>query len=242
MSEPKSRLFIYDRKEMAVLLLLAVMVALFAFTLGVHLGKRIGPKGFVSESASDAAPVTTAADKVPNRLELTEQGKGVAAASDEALNQALHDEVARTGVKLDTTRQVELPDETRSANAGATTTAPRELVVKGKAAEDAAPVAPLKAALSDEESFGPSKRQAPPGKYTLQVGSYPAFAEARDQAESLEALGLSPFLRSVNLKKRGRWFRVYLGGFETMESAEEAGARYRSKNMIESFVVANRVE
>ena len=39
--EQKQRFFIYDRKEMGVLLFLGVMVAIFAFTLGVHLGKKV---------------------------------------------------------------------------------------------------------------------------------------------------------------------------------------------------------
>ena len=42
--ERKKRLFIYEGKELTVLVILGSTVAAFAFTLGVHLGKRVSPK------------------------------------------------------------------------------------------------------------------------------------------------------------------------------------------------------
>src|SRR5476651_1191800 len=98
--DQKPRLFIYDRKEMGILIILAMMVAIFAFTLGVHLGKKV-PARPVVVGPVDTAPAVTSQDKTPNRQELTEQGKGTQQAVDESLNQALHDEVTRSGIKAD---------------------------------------------------------------------------------------------------------------------------------------------
>src|SRR5687768_1489129 len=106
--DQRQKLFIYDRKEMAVLVLLGIMVALFAFTLGVHLGKRVG-SGTLADHADEVKAAQTVADALPDRQDFVEHGDGVATAVDETLNQALHEEVARTGIKLDTPRQVELP-------------------------------------------------------------------------------------------------------------------------------------
>lgn len=223
--ERKQRLFIYDRKEMGVLILLGVMVALFAFTLGVHLGKRIGPTGVVDE-ADDVISAPTQPDENPDRQELAEQGKGVPQAADETLNQSLHDEVARTGIKLDTPRPVELPEDARSKEGGATTLDP----VTGEV------VPPL--AL---EQIPAASRKAPEGNFTLQVGSHQTLAEARDQVDALEVLGMQPHLRPVDLKGKGRWYRVYLGGFATREEAENEGLQMKAKHAIESFLVSNRV-
>jgi cell division protein FtsN len=231
--ERKQRFFIYDGKEMGVLLLLGVMVAVFAFTLGVHLGKRVGPKGALSPVAGDAELVATSSDKNPNRQELNEQSKGAQQAADESLNQALHEEVARTGIKLDTPRQVQLPEKPHSENAGATTTAATE---HGHPRIQLAPQGAEKGA-----DHVAAERSAPPGHYTLQIGSYPVADEARDQADSLEALGLRPYMRPADVRG-SRWYRVYVGGFESKEVAEKAGARYVSQHMIEAYVVSKRVD
>ena len=107
----KQRLFIYDRKEMGILVLLGAMVALFAFTLGIHLGKQVGGKTSLT-APEDAKPVATLPDQVPDKNELNEQGKGVAQAVDQTLTHSLKEEVERTGVALQTPRQIELPKQT----------------------------------------------------------------------------------------------------------------------------------
>lgn len=216
--EQKQRFFIYDRKEMGVLLLLGVMVAIFAFTLGVHLGKRVGSHTLAAAPA-DADSVPTVPDKIPNRQELTEQSKGAQQAADESLNQALHDEVARTGIQVDTPHQVKLPEKPVSENAGATT---------GAAPQPEADAIAL-------------HRPVPVGKFTLQIGSYPTMEEARDQADSLEALGLKPVMRPADVKGK-RWYRLFAGNFNSKELAEKAGAQYVSQHMIDAFIVSKMVD
>lgn len=212
--ERKARLFIYDRREIAVLILLGVMVALFAFTLGVHLGKRVHPHA-LGVVPRDTRSAETVPDQIPNRQELTEQGKAAPQAGDEALTQALHDEVSKTGVKLDTPRQVELPDEPISENAGATTL---------KRAATSAPKATPRSA----------------GHYTLQVGSYQTQGEAETQLKALAAHDLKAALKPVEIQGKGTWFRVYVGTFGSRDEAQTAGARYKSRKVIGSFVVANQ--
>lgn len=221
--ERKQRLFIYDRKEMVVLILLGVAVAFFAFTLGIHLGKRVPPKPTTVAQQPEAAPVATVPDQTPNRQEFQEQSKNVAQAVDESLSQSLHEEVQRTGIKLDTPRQVELPNKVRTSERGAATP-------EAKKAEPA---------VAD---FAAAQRPAPHGKFTLQIGSYPSVQEAKDQVEAVEALGLKPYLRSAEIKGKGKWYRVYLGGYEEKAEAEKAGEKFRSQHVIDKFIVSKAVE
>lgn len=119
--ERKRGLLIYDRREAWALGILGLFIVLTAFTYGLHLGKRVSlPASAPASTHADHAPVQTIPDEIPNRQELTEQGKAVPAASDEALDEALKEEVAHTGVRLEVPRQVELPSRSRSAAAGAT--------------------------------------------------------------------------------------------------------------------------
>ncbi len=219
--DQKPRLFIYERKEMGVLIVLGSVIAAFAFTLGVHLGKKVGPLP-TQATPSEAQMVLTKPDPVPNRQELSEQAKGAQQAADESLNQALHDEVARTGIRLDSPRQLALPEKPVTKNAGATTPA----------------TATSGPNVSGLHAISAANRRAPHGKFTLQVGSYPKLEEAKDQTDALDALGLEPYLRETLIKGKGSWYRVFLGGFDTQEAAKEAGERFQSQHVIDSFVIS----
>jgi len=236
--QQKQRLFIYSRREMGVLVLLGVLIATFAFTLGVHLGKRVGPKASVS-SATFPATVPTVEDEIPNPQEFAEHLKGTHHAADESLDQSAHDEVARTGLKLEVGRQVSLPRGAKSDNAGATS--PEGPQFKTAPAQDLGAAA-SRSSADDLKGIPAALRPAPAGKYTIQIGSHPALKEAAEQANTVEALGLQPYLRSAEIRGKGKWFRLYVGGFPTREAAEKTGQLYRDQHLIDSFVVANGVE
>lgn len=127
-TQQKQKVFVYDRKEVVVLAMISVVVAAFAFTLGVHLGKRVAPTPPPGH-ASDAESVATVGDSVPNRAEIQEQAKGLLENADEAVEQDLREAVQKEGLKLEQKRQVELPKSTLSHNAGATT--PRHAATSG---------------------------------------------------------------------------------------------------------------
>src|SRR4051812_32464370 len=154
----KQRVFIYDRKEMGVLTLLGVMVAVFAFTLGVHLGKKVATQAKNPAQTTEAAPVATVNDAVPEARELHEQAKGVEQAAEETLTQSLKEEVGQVGVKTEKTVQVDLPKKPKTDNAGATTLQEETIPAVLEKAEEA-------------PYHG--------GPFSLQIGSYPAIADAK---------------------------------------------------------------
>lgn len=221
--QQKQRLFIYDRKEMGVLLLLAALVAIFAFTMGVHLGKRVGPKP--PELAETAAPLGEGVeDRTGSAQDLTDQNKGAALETEEALDKAAHDEVSRTGLKLDQPKQVDLPAESKSEK--------MDRAEKKNNTDESLKVEDLPA----------FKREAPAGKYWLQIGSHQKIEEAQALIAKKEALGLKPFLRIANLAGRGQWYRVYIEGYPNKAAADLGGTDLQKKGLIESFVVANALK
>jgi hypothetical protein len=50
---------------------------------------------------------------------------------------------------------------------------------------------------------------------------------------------LSPFMREAEVKGKGKWYRLYLGGYPNKNAAEQAGEKYRSQRKIASFIVSN---
>lgn len=301
--EKKQRFFIYDRKEVGVLMLLGVMVAVFAFTLGVHLGKRVtggkaaAPHAAATEGVTPVAEAPTHAETEQAMTQPTAVPPAMSAASEDAVNQATHDEVTRTGIKLEDSKQLELPEKTKTKNAGATSltavptphetsseeAAPHHEATPTEAApaeaEGEVPVTHAKAtskkhaahkkhveeqapehaaeaetpqekqqseALAELHALNEKAKHAAHGKtsgpYTLQIGSYSEMKEAQERVKDLEISGLSPRIHATDIKAKGRWYRIYLGGFATKAAAEKAGGKYRAQGMIDSFIVAKSVE
>jgi cell division septation protein DedD len=216
------KIFVFDRKELLVLTFLSVTVAFFSFTLGVHLGKTVAPATGVSGDGH-AQGVTGDEDPLPNRQEFVERGKGVEQEADMALSQSLHTEVAKTGIKLDVQRQVDLPEQPRTVEAGKTT-------LKKPAAT-----------LSKSE-LKRIEKLTPEGRYTLQVGSFPSMEEAQGMMDKLEKAGMTPALKAADLKDLGRRYRVFVGKYDSKDAATAAGNRFRDEKVIDSYVVQNRSE
>lgn len=257
--DKKQRFFIYDRKEVGVLLLLGVLVAVFAFTLGVHLGKKVSGKGAVITGThfESASTVTEAADVAHDQVLNQPSGVPVSGTED-MMSQALHDEVIKTGVRLEDTHQVELPSKTKSSNAGATSAHAEHEATKEKAVAAAKEVKEAPAAQEsnnlhkeNETRYSSEQKEAPlpsnvtqtithisSAQYQLQIGSFPSSAEAQARLQDLEASGLKPKIQEADLKKKGHWFRIYVGAFPTKEKAEKAGEQYKSQGLIQSYVIA----
>jgi cell division protein FtsN len=236
--DQKRRLFIYDRKEVGILILLGVGVALFAFTLGVHLGKQVVPKA--TEMAAEAKavdPLLPAETQSPSRVEISQEVKNVPAAVDESLDQSLRDEIAKTGMKVDKARQVELPTElhkeVKKPEVGAQPETAEVPVVKTEPKRKAEP----KAAAQTERATSNAA-----SRYTLQVGSFPSLHEAEPELLKLNENGLRAEVREVELAGKGKWFRLFVGQFESVKDAEKAGKSFKKERRIAEFVVVRAPE
>jgi cell division protein FtsN len=212
MENKKARFFIYDRREVSILVLLAVMVAVFAFTLGVHLGKRAGTKvqpnlamGTDAEHKSEIAP---ALEATPTDEEIQARIRTQPPAAADLLAQATQEEVKRTGIKLDSPRQVSLPSSVEAGSKSA------------DSPESPEPNASMK-------------------KYAIQIGSYPSLILAQLRVHELEGEGLKPVvIRKADVKGLGTRFRVMVGEFRTRQGAEKAGEIYRSEKKFDTFIIA----
>ncbi|HTL12557.1 MAG TPA: SPOR domain-containing protein, partial [Bdellovibrionota bacterium] len=139
------------------------------------------------------------------------------------LFQELHEEVGKSGVQLSPGRQVKLPQNSVAD-------------AKGKPQAEAAPHGDgTSGTTKDSET---AAVEGAGGKFTLQVGSYPAEAEAKTKAADLEKRGLHPFIRSAELPGKGRWYRVYLGGYASEGEAQKDGLKHRQAREFDSFIVA----
>jgi cell division septation protein DedD len=73
------------------------------------------------------------------------------------------------------------------------------------------------------------------GKFALQAAAFSTQSEAEALAHNLKEAGVPSYVVSANLARRGKWFRVRVGRFNTAEDAQkfagQAQLRARSAGM-----------
>jgi cell division septation protein DedD len=144
----------------------------------------------------------------------------------------------------------ERPDSRNSGTSAATLPAEAEIVNASVKVEEPTPAPtapPAMPAPTAEPTPAPKAEQpkaaeavaaqgAPAGKYTVQVGSYNAPAEAEARAANLRSAGQSVRVVEVEIPKRGKWYRVYVGGFASHGEAESHGKSLRGRGLAESYI------
>lgn len=76
------------------------------------------------------------------------------------------------------------------------------------------------------------------GKFTVQVGSYNDKEQAEARVASLQSAGFEARAVSVEIPKRGTWYRVQAGRFASRDEATRFGAQLRVKGAAETVLVA----
>ena len=285
----RQRLFIYDVREMLALFLLGTMTMIFTFTLGLHFGKRINsfPQFAKGKEASFARAL---ADAIPDKEHFLVDSKGkheIHEVLEDVLSEELHEEVARSGIRLTSPQVIDLPENPKNSNEGATTLvaakiaaehlaesdpgaaikrspAAKAAMAKGedlkitpqrstdkvaKAKKISDPGAAAIADAAEEASDRPKASAHPPrlakispareiSKYTLQIGAFPSEEEAKKRIAALNEDDYRPVLKEVDLKEKGKWYRLYLGEFATRFAAQKAGEEYSSQQVIDGFVIS----
>lgn len=199
--DPKAELLVFNKKEIFVILLLLVLVALFSFTLGLKMGKSLG-------SATKAPQ----ADHAP----LAEKHEPEAPPHADA--QDAHSEPAPAeAAKLPAHDAKQLAEDQADAEFAAESD--KEKVGIGKAVPMTLPKA-----KKSETAKGALR-------YTLQVGSHRTVAEASEQVSALKKKGLDAFYIEANVPGKGTWYRVGIGIFNTKEDAERGATEWKSKNL-----------
>jgi hypothetical protein len=89
-----------------------------------------------------------------------------------------------------------------------------------------------------QEVAPPVETAAGAGNFTVQVGSYPDASQANERVSALRAVGFEARAAAVEIPKRGTWYRVQAGRFQTREEATRFGAQLRAKGAADNVIVA----
>jgi cell division septation protein DedD len=76
------------------------------------------------------------------------------------------------------------------------------------------------------------------GKFTIQLGSYKTLDEAKSFAEGFLGRGYKPLIKETELPRKGVWYRVSLGVFESISAAKQYISNEKSLFQSQQYVIS----
>ena len=90
--------------------------------------------------------------------------------------------------------------------------------------------------IEDEQADEQPAEKAPSARYTLQVAAHPDMSAAKSHMERLRKMGLEPHVITAEIPGKGKFYRVRVGKFGTMEEARSFQSNLKRKNSLNTFV------
>lgn len=195
--DKKSRVFVFDRIELALLICFFIAVSISAFVLGIRLGKdkALNQVGIIQEDVREVELKSEKEEYVEKIIDDTEElPADVEQPSNDDIDEEAFSKLQEEFDKLD--RQEFKPeakealDETKDLN------------------------------LNESQANLNNASKDILGKYTIQLGSHKSVEEAKNFAEGFLARGYKPLINEVDVPGKGNWYRVSIGAFQSKDAAK----------------------
>jgi len=209
--ENNNKLFVLDKKEIALIFLFMIVIAITSFTLGVRIGKKmlLSSQG-ISESDIEAFKLKSQTEE---QVEKAKQEVDSKPEDKEEVNQEGFNSLQKEMETL----------ETSGGNTkGSTSSKPAQEEMTSASKEE------VMMSSSDEENNS--------AKFTIQLGSYPKLTEAKEFADAFTVRGYNPSINQVKVNEKN-WYRVTLGSFSSMAEAKDYVKKEESLFQGQDFVI-----
>lgn len=249
----KPSLYVVERKEVVILVVIFILVTVFSFTIGVKYGESIGKKLAYQEMQAKSEVEETApaggslgAHDAPAKKE--EHGTPEAKpAHDEKATHEGHDakppQAEAKSPEAAATKEGTSPKGEKSVETGSDEHLMGALKDAGiespahKNSELPHSAKAKPAAKSGESSPATSGTMPKAGAFVIQVGSHPTKKDAEQQRQRLLEHKLDAVILPPVKDKQGEWYRVTIGSYSNRNSAEKDAKMYKDKDFFKSYFI-----
>ena len=212
----ENKLLVFDKKEVLLVLLLALCLFLGSFIFGVKVGKEYS----FSNSGVEKEEVETLeilAGKEEEARDISKKNSNPVSKqqSYDLLKRKIEEELKKTKISTDEPldeikgQQQVIPEkEIAETNSG--------YYESNMATNEADKVEPKRNEAVDAEVMASVYKD----KWTIQLSSHKNLKDAKIFANNFKVRGYDPIINEVNLGNKGTWFRVSLGAFDTLVDAK----------------------
>lgn len=220
--EENNKLFVFDKKEIALIFLFMIVIAITSFTLGVKIGKKMM---FATSGVSE---------QDLNTIKLKSQ-------QEEQIEKVVEETGSKTVDKEELSQDGfnKLQKEMDEIEKGGTPTIQTNQSIKELSSPEktqAQVQAPSKAQDTLMTSQEDEDKNASGVKFTIQLGSYAKLAEAKEFADAFTIRGYNPIVNQVKVNGKP-WYRVSLGNFGSMNEAKEYVKKEESLFQGQEYVI-----
>ena len=237
MSE-KSKLYVFEKKEVALIFVFMILIAITAFMLGVKMGKSYSYQSSgLTEADRKKVELLSAQEENVNKVLESEKSQQAPADKQqdqlrEQMHQKLQDKI-REGLKEKPGSSSGGQQEQRGGSSSSMGGNSSSDIIqdyqqqKGPSASSSSSKSPSEASkIASQEQRRKKKASAEQekaykGKYTIQLGSYRGRKDAEEFARGFTIRGYDPIINEVEIPGRGTWYRVSLGVFNSSTEAKE---------------------
>lgn len=212
--DENTKLYVFSKREVALIFLFMFLIALTSFVFGVKVGKNYSfeQSGFIPQDKQKVDLLSGQEEKVNEVVkEKMEEKEPSMELNDlnKKLEQHIKTETDGEG------KRFEGKPQAPEANPQSTD----ETVMEDSGNQMVEPVPGTE--VNMEEGAKSSLKDKFSGKYTIQLGSHRSVEEAEAFAEGFKVRGYNPIINEVEIPNRGIWYRVSLGVFDTITDAKD---------------------
>jgi hypothetical protein len=213
--EDKSKLFVFDKKEVVLIFIFVMVITVTAFTLGVRIGKGLSLKsaGYTNEDISKSVELKSVEEESAEKMLGTGSGDSFESSLNDELDQLKEDKAKE---KLDMLgAEQKLEDEFSKAADGSLGADKKK--IKNNILETVP--SDVKAPIKEDSVFETGDSNI--GKFTIQLLSVETKEEAEEFAEPFVAANYVVVINKASVAGKGIWYRVGVGLFNTHNEAKE---------------------
>ena len=237
--DDKVKLYVFARKEIALIFIFMILTALTSFYFGVKVGKSfiLRQSGITPQDQARVEFLSgqeETVQKTVQEMPVTDQevhGEKVSKDAYQLLKDKINQEFKEEQNQIKDGGQPQVQNEASATPATAA------------AVVEATPVPQSgneKVGQFYNESTASGQQNVTSkyiGKYTIQLGSYNSKTEAEKFADGFRVRGYVPIIQEKEVEGRGMWFRINLGVFDTLSEAKDYILKERSLFQGQDYVI-----
>lgn len=230
--EDNNKLFVFDKKEVVLIFVFIVVIAVTAFTLGVRIGKQLSLKedGYAKEDIEALNLKSVEEEYVEDIVSGDGEGSDNAQGFEGALEKngaeaEAREPVADVEARLREEMKKLARGETGTEASGGSLEATGESAVEGGEQD----------IQSEEDLYSPGKEVK--GKFTIQLYANQSKAAAQDFADAFIVKGYDVIINEAEIPGKGVWYRVSIGVFDTIARAKEYLDKEKSLFQGEDYII-----
>ncbi len=190
--DDKTNLYVFEKKEVLLIFIFMLLIAVTAFVLGVKVGKTFTYSD-ITQVEKDFDQLQFQSDKEEEMQEQVVPTEIPADVTNKLLEDSLKEELTREEARLNEASSKPEPAATNSL------------------------LPQVQLSTTTSQATSPDLD----GKYTIQLGSHRSYDEAEQFARGFTVRGYNPIIKETEIPGKGIWFRVSIGVFDSVSDARD---------------------